>query len=137
MLRRHFGSIAACSNFGCPTDPSEVDNYHVRPTFSDLCHQRDQFADLLERILDKGVVVAGDISTVVEVELPTIQLRLVICSVDKARELGLDWWNHDKRSVASGRRATSQRLRQWISGSADRAGVSAGARRGPAQEPAL
>ncbi|MDR3517844.1 MAG: gas vesicle protein [Azospirillaceae bacterium] len=52
-------------------------------------------ADLLERILDKGVVVAGDISIkLVEVELLTIQLRLVICSIDKARELGLDWWNH-------------------------------------------
>ncbi len=58
-------------------------------------------ADLLERILDKGVVVAGDISIkLVEVELLTIQLRLVICSVDKARELGLDWWNHDSRPTA-------------------------------------
>ncbi|MGB7976525.1 MAG: gas vesicle protein [Roseiarcus sp.] len=55
-------------------------------------------ADLLERILDKGVVIAGDISIkLVEVELLTIQLRLVICSVDKARELGLDWWNHNGR----------------------------------------
>ncbi len=55
-------------------------------------------ADLLERILDKGVVIAGDISIkLVEVELLTIQLRLVICSVDKARELGLDWWNHNDR----------------------------------------
>ncbi len=55
-------------------------------------------ADLLERILDKGVVIAGDISIkLVEVELLTIQLRLVICSVDKARELGLDWWNHTGR----------------------------------------
>jgi peptidoglycan/xylan/chitin deacetylase (PgdA/CDA1 family) len=60
-------------------------------------------ADLLERILDKGVVVAGDISIkLVEVELLTIQLRLVICSVDKARELGLDWWNHNTRSAVSG-----------------------------------
>lgn len=58
-------------------------------------------ADLLERILDKGVVVAGDISIkLVEVELLTIQLRLVICSVDKARELGLDWWNHALRPPA-------------------------------------
>jgi hypothetical protein len=56
-------------------------------------------ADLLERILDKGVVIAGDISIkLVEVELLTIQLRLVICSVDKARELGLDWWNHGERT---------------------------------------
>lgn len=55
-------------------------------------------ADLLERILDKGVVVAGDISIkLVDVELLTIQLRLVLCSVDKARDLGLDWWNHDRR----------------------------------------
>jgi hypothetical protein len=55
-------------------------------------------ADLLERILDKGIVIAGDIHVkLVEVELLTIQLRLVICSVDKARELGLDWWNRDAR----------------------------------------
>ena len=60
-------------------------------------------ADLLERILDKGVVVAGDISIkLVEVELLTIQLRLVICSVDKARELGLDWWNHAGRALGPG-----------------------------------
>ncbi len=50
-------------------------------------------ADLLERILDKGIVIAGDIKIrLVEVELLTIQIRLVICSVDKARELGMDWW---------------------------------------------
>lgn len=55
-------------------------------------------ADLLERILDKGIVVAGDISIkLVEVELLTIQLRLVVCSVAKAQELGLDWWNRDGR----------------------------------------
>lgn len=50
-------------------------------------------ADLLERILDKGIVIAGDIRVnLVSVELLTIQIRLVICSVDKAREIGLDWW---------------------------------------------
>jgi len=55
-------------------------------------------ADLLERILDKGIVIAGDIHVkLVNVELLTIQLRLVICSVDKARELGLDWWNRDAK----------------------------------------
>jgi len=53
-------------------------------------------ADLLERILDKGIVIAGDIKVkIVDIELLTIQLRLVICSVDKAKEMGLDWWvNH-------------------------------------------
>ncbi len=55
--------------------------------------QSATLADLLERILDKGVVIAGDIRiNLVEVELLTIQLRLVICSVDKAREMGMDWW---------------------------------------------
>jgi hypothetical protein len=50
-------------------------------------------ADLLERILDKGIVIAGDIKiSLVEVELLTLQIRLVICSVDKAKELGMDWW---------------------------------------------
>jgi len=50
-------------------------------------------ADLLERVLDKGIVIAGDIKIkLVEVELLTIQVRLVICSVDKAKEMGMDWW---------------------------------------------
>jgi hypothetical protein len=50
-------------------------------------------ADLLERILDKGIVIAGDIKIrLVDVELLTIQLRLVVCSVDKAKEMGMDWW---------------------------------------------
>lgn len=50
-------------------------------------------ADLLERLLDKGIVIAGDIKIkLVDVELLTIQIRLVICSVDKAIEMGMDWW---------------------------------------------
>lgn len=50
-------------------------------------------ADLLERILDKGIVIAGDIKIkLVDVELLTVQLRLVVCSVEKAREMGMDWW---------------------------------------------
>lgn len=59
-------------------------------------------ADLLERILDKGVVIAGDIRVnLVEIELLTIQLRLVICSVDKAREMGIDWWTREPRLAAA------------------------------------
>ena len=50
-------------------------------------------ADLLERVLDKGIVIAGDIKIkLVDVELLTIQIRLVVCSVDKAKEMGIDWW---------------------------------------------
>ena len=51
-------------------------------------------ADVLERVLDKGVVIAGDIRIkLVEVELLTISIRLLISSVDKAREIGIDWWS--------------------------------------------
>ena len=52
-------------------------------------------ADVLERVLDKGVVIAGDIRIkLVEVELLTISIRLVISSVERAREMGIDWWAH-------------------------------------------
>lgn len=53
-------------------------------------------ADILERVLDRGVVIAGDIRVnLLDIELLTIKLRLVIASVDTARELGIDWWEHD------------------------------------------
>jgi hypothetical protein len=52
--------------------------------------------DLLDRILDKGLVVAGDIVVqLADVELLTIKIRLIVCSVDKAQEIGMDWWKHD------------------------------------------
>lgn len=52
--------------------------------------------DLLERILDKGVVIAGDIKiSLADVELLNIKIRLLVASVDKAREMGIDWWEHD------------------------------------------
>ncbi len=51
-------------------------------------------ADVLERVLDKGLVIAGDIKIkLVDIELLTIQIRLVVCSVDKALEMGMDWWS--------------------------------------------
>ncbi|MFI9154432.1 gas vesicle protein [Streptomyces sp. NPDC053367] len=53
-------------------------------------------ADILERVLDKGVVIAGDIRiNLLDIELLTIKLRLVVASVDKAREMGIDWWEND------------------------------------------
>ena len=66
-------------------------------------------ADLLERVLDKGIVIAGDIKIkLVEVELLTIQLRLVVCSVEKAKELGLDWWNPKRiEALAEGQQSLS------------------------------
>jgi hypothetical protein len=55
--------------------------------------QSATLADVLERILDKGLVIAGDIKIkIVDIELLTVQIRLLVCSVDKAREMGIDWW---------------------------------------------
>ena len=69
-------------------------------------------ADLLERILDKGIVIAGDIRVnLVQVELLTIQIRLVICSVDKAKEIGLDWW---RDNPAFSRRIQPQELQATV-----------------------
>jgi hypothetical protein len=53
-------------------------------------------ADILERVLDKGIVIAGDIKiNLLDIELLTIKLRLLVASVDKAKEMGIDWWEHD------------------------------------------
>lgn len=55
----------------------------------------DTLADILERVLDTGVVIAGDIRVqLADIELLTIQIRLIVCSVDKAQEIGLNWWQH-------------------------------------------
>jgi len=56
----------------------------------------DGLADVLERILDKGVVIAGDVQvSLVGIELLSIRLRLIVATVDKAREMGIDWWERD------------------------------------------
>ncbi len=58
--------------------------------------QSTSLADLLERVLDKGVVIAGDITVLVaDVELLTIKIRLLVASVDKAMEIGINWWKSD------------------------------------------
>ncbi|HVB60571.1 MAG TPA: gas vesicle protein [Ktedonobacteraceae bacterium] len=58
--------------------------------------QTTNLADLLDRILDKGIVIVGDIKIdLVEVELLTIKIRLLIASVDKAKAIGIDWWEGD------------------------------------------
>jgi hypothetical protein len=54
--------------------------------------------DILDRVLDKGLVIAGDIKiNLANVELLTIQVRLLICSIDKAEQIGLNWWRNDPR----------------------------------------
>jgi hypothetical protein len=60
-------------------------------------HRATGLVDVLDRVLDKGLVIAGDIKvSLAEVELLTIRIRLLICSLDKAQEIGLDWWKYDR-----------------------------------------
>jgi hypothetical protein len=74
-------------------------------------------ADVLERVLDKGLVIAGDIRVnLMDIELLTIKIRLLVASVDKAREMGIDWWEHDptlsssERDLVEENRALRSRL---------------------------
>ena len=74
------------------------------PIHSDLSRpQTTGLVEVLDRVLDKGLFVGGDIKiSLAEVELLTIRIRLIVCSLDKAREIGLDWWTHD-RHLSPGR----------------------------------
>ncbi|GLY77585.1 gas vesicle protein GvpJ [Actinoallomurus iriomotensis] len=76
-------------------------------------------ADILERVLDKGIVIAGDIQVnLLDIELLTIKLRLVIASVDRAKEMGIDWWEHDPTLSSAAHReeiaAENRRLRERL-----------------------
>jgi hypothetical protein len=64
--------------------------------FGDGGRHPAQLADVLERVLDKGIVIAGDIQiNLLDIELLTVKLRLLIASADKAREMGISWWEGD------------------------------------------
>jgi hypothetical protein len=74
--------------------------------------QSSTLADILERVLDKGIVIAGDITiSLVDVELLNIKLRLLVASVDKAMEMGINWWESDpKLSSRAGHLEEENRL---------------------------
>jgi hypothetical protein len=76
--------------------------------------QPAQLADVLERVLDKGIVIAGDIKIdLLDIELLTIRIRLLVASADKAREMGIDWWQNDPfLSGGNGRSGLEERLRK-------------------------
>jgi hypothetical protein len=80
-------------------------------------HQASGLVDALDRVLDKGLVIAGDIKvSLAEVELLTIRIRLIVCSIDKAQEIGLDWWRYDSH-LAPGRKNTqleNDQLREQV-----------------------
>jgi gas vesicle protein GvpA/GvpJ/GvpM family len=79
-------------------------------------YQGTNLVDILDRILDKGLVVAGDVRiSLANVELLTIRIRLLVCSIDKAEQIGLNWWRYDRSLVASeDTEATIARLEQRI-----------------------
>src|SRR5690348_8433874 len=72
--------------------------------------------DILDRVLDKGLVVAGDIRiSLANVELLTVRIRLLVCSIDKAAEIGLDWWRRDSfLSSAAQEAAETAALRERV-----------------------
>ena len=72
-----------------------------------------QLADVLERVLDKGIVIAGDIQiNLLDIELLTVKIRLLIASADKAREMGIDWWQGDPFLSRNGHGELEERLRR-------------------------
>ena len=80
--------------------------------------QTTNLADILERVLDKGIVIAGDITiSLVEIDLLNIKLRLLVASVDKAKELGINWWETDPKlsSRADKLERENDSLRQRLS----------------------
>lgn len=81
-------------------------------------NQGTNLVDILDRILDKGLVVAGDVRiSLANVELLTIRIRLLVCSIDKAEQIGLNWWRYDRALVAPGSSADESavaRLEQRI-----------------------
>ena len=94
--------------------------------------------EVLDRVLDKGLFIGGDIKvSLAEVELLTIRIRLIVCSLDKAREIGLDWWMYD-RHLSPGRASLAERelLEQRIAALEKQLGAAAGQPRVDAIPPA-
>ena len=74
----------------------EVPSFRT-PNYLPAHRQPDSLADVLERVLDKGIVIAGDIQIrLLDIELLTIKIRLLVASVDRAREMGINWWEEDE-----------------------------------------
>ena len=82
--------------------PTPLSDGHVRST---------GLVDVLDRVLDKGLVVAGDIKvSLAEVELLTIRIRLLVCSIDKAEQIGLNWWRYDTNLTTRAERAEAENV---------------------------
>ena len=106
----------------------------MRPELQVGNHRVSGLVDVLDRVLDKGLAIAGDIKiSLAEVELLTIRIRLIVCSIDKAQEIGLDWWKYDPH-FSPGQRATpvTDELRKQIAALEERIAVLSSDGRRPA-----
>lgn len=93
--------------------------------------------DILDRILDKGLVIAGDVRiSLANVELLTIRIRLLVCSVDKAEQIGLNWWKFDPNLTQPARMTEAPRVRLPRSGPAEQRPAIAPLKRQPAKKSA-
>jgi uncharacterized protein YlxW (UPF0749 family) len=111
------------------------------PNSGDYAPQRrsaDSLADLLERVLDKGIVIAGDVVVhVLDIELLTLKLRLLVASVDTAKQMGIDWWqddpflSRDARSLEQENRQLRQRVNELETGAQQSGGVQRSATEQP------
>jgi hypothetical protein len=83
----------------------------MRTDFQPANHRVSGLVDVLDRVLDKGLAIAGDIKiSLAEVELLTIRIRLIVCSIDKAQEIGIDWWKHDRYLTGGARGVEKEEL---------------------------
>lgn len=101
------------SSGGAPTTRP----YFAAPPSRTGAPQPANLADILERVLDKGIIIAGDIRiNLLDIELLTVKIRLLIVSVDKAQEMGIDWWRNDPMLTTSeqGLAEENRRLRERI-----------------------
>lgn len=89
----------------------------MTPAIEPAYRRSTGLVDVLDRVLDKGLVIAGDIRvSLAEVELLTIRIRLLVCSIDKAEQIGLDWWRQDPNLSVAARQLSleNETLRQQV-----------------------
>ena len=130
----YFADLVARSD-RCGGETS-LDRMNMRTDLQATNGRASGLVDVLDRVLDKGLVVAGDIKiSLAEVELLTIRIRLIVCSIDKAEQIGLDWWRYDTH-LAPGRdrlAVENQSLKRQIRSLERRVAALAGKSRGRAR----
>ncbi len=105
----------------------------ARPQTAPSAAGPSNLADILERVLDKGIVIAGDIQiNLLDIELLTIKLRLLVASVDRAREMGINWWESDPSLSSDAKRLEEENrtLRERLERLEDAAGLPSPERNG-------